>query len=215
MKLFITTMLYLLIALTGTAQRNHSLALGADYLKYSYPHKWNSNAILKKDMYAEQSDILTHTGLWIAYYYKRSFSARFHISAFDQYAKYKNPADAPPYFLYRRYANFLDLVFGYNFIPLVFEKDHTISKKVETWLYVGAGYLLDTRIAYQIAPPLPGYFDFAADGKLYDNTIRPAAHFQIKYNPIRYIMLGIGGTYHYVGKDFKPVSGNISLGLQI
>ena len=169
----------------------------------------------KKDVFGGQSALGVHTGFWVSYYYKKKFSTRVLASFLNQRANYKNPIMAPDYFLFFREASFLDLVFGYNFSTILFRNESYVSAHIESWMYVGASYLRESSISYQITPPLPGYFDFLADGRTYENAIRPTAHFQIKYNPIRYIFLGLGGTYHHVGKDFKPVSGNVSLGLQI
>lgn len=123
----LTVVLYIFISTTCLAQKKHSFALGADYVKYSYPKKWNSNAIEKKDVFGGQSKVLVHSGLWLAYYYKKEFSLRIHTSGFDQYARYYIPNNAPPYFLYSRRAGFLDLVIGYNLIPIIFKKKKTIS----------------------------------------------------------------------------------------
>src|SRR5690606_31452375 len=96
--------------------------------------------------------------------------------------------------------------------------------KIDIWLYGGVAYLDNgSEIMYEYYNPVAwNYQTGKYDGDLeidhsvrYYNKIKPVLHFQIKYNPIRYIFLGIGGTYHHVGKDFKPVSGNVSLGLQL
>jgi hypothetical protein len=226
MKIYLKIiLLYLLCPHDAVAQKahKHSVAIGTDYVAYTYPLRWNSAKIVKQNQNPNSYE-LTRFAFWINYYYRNQYAVRVYTNYFLQRAQYKVPQQTPNDFLSSREAEFYDLVIGYNFSPLLINKLHqTFLTPVDIWLYGGASYVGNhANVMYSFYNPIAvnwgtgGYGAVEIDHRdLYYNKVRPTIHLQIKYNPIRFVLLAIGGTYHFVGKDFKPVSGNVSLGFQL
>jgi hypothetical protein len=112
-----------------------------------------------------------------------------------------------PYnFLQTREATFFDCTLGYNFSNLFKKRlSSKVWDKTGIWLYAGASKL--GRFADK--------YYYRSDGTRYTGRWKPTAQFMVKYNPIRFVFLGAGATYHDVDKDFRPLSFNLSAGLQL
>lgn len=206
------------------APKKHSIAIGADYVAYTHPSGWNNERIEKRDDFAGEEWWQIHSALWISYYYRNRYSALIYASYLNQTAQYKIPEQTPGVFLSSRAADFYDFLIGYNFSPFIMHNlPRAYREPVDIWLYGGVSYVGKyAETLYTFYNPVArnwatggfGAIDIDHSNRYY-NKIKPTIHLQIKYNPIRFIVLGIGGTCHFVGKGFNPVSGNISLGFQL
>lgn len=215
MKSIVCFIAIVFLSIPVHAQKKHSFAIGGDWLEYSKPKAWRNNNALKVP-----HDIGNEVAFWGAYYYKNQISLRFYYTNFQQEAYYKDVWQTPENYLYRRTATFYDITLGYNFSK--FFKKRLPSKmwdKTGIWLYGGVSKLGEfSEKDYQGWSPhggwdgQPGYY--WTGSTRYSKQWKPTAQFMIKYNPIRFVFIGVGGTYHHVDKEFKPVSFNVSAGVQ-
>jgi hypothetical protein len=216
MKTIICLVAIVLLSITLHAQGKHSIAVGADWLDYSKPKAWRNNNSLKF-----LHNIGNDVAFLGAYYYKNQISVRFYYTMFQQDAYYKEVWQTPESYLYQREATFYDFTLGYNFSKFI--KKRLPSKmwdKTGIWLYAGLSKLGEfSDKSRQGWTPLGGWDNqgeyYGTGTTWYSGKWKPTAQFMVKYNPIRFVFLGVGGTYHHVDKEFKPVSFNVSAGLQL
>lgn len=211
---FILLITYPFIAIAAPKSgklKKHSIAFSVDYVQYLYPDRWYNPHITVRG-YDYDSKALSVTMPWLAYYYKNKFSIRVAHCFIDQYARYKIDAQTPNGFFNQRNLSATDFTLGYNFL-------YKKSEKLATWLYAGLGYGTG-----QVTSVSSDYGQW--EYPIYERDIYnwyPLAQFLVKYNPIKNVFLGFGGTYRYIptrGTDIMPprhlqiVSVNISAGIQ-
>ncbi len=222
MKYCICIALILSLYNAGYAQRRHSVAIGLDLVESSKPKPWRNNDQLKPSEYNSVREYLgENTAIWLSYYYKNRVSLRFYHYNLFQEKHYKNIRQTPDNFLWQREATFYDFTLGYNFAPWLHQKFPSgLWNKTGIWLYGGASLLGEwSSKNYHSYTPIGGWTNegeyYWTDGARYPWQVKPVAQLMVKYNPVRFVFLGIGGTYRYIDRDFAPVSLNVSVGLQL
>lgn len=190
------------------AQKKHSFALGCDYIEYTYSPEWNRSDVERFS--GSDKSAFDDIALWLSYYKNNKYSLRFYVSRMYQGAKYLGPKGSlPDNFLSGRQASFYDLTAGYNVLH-----KKTPIKGLSAWGYAGFGISGPHGTALRFRNGVVHSY-ITEDSHSFDYKIYPTAQVLIKYNPIRYVFIGIGGTYHYLFWDFQPLSGNLSIGLQL
>jgi hypothetical protein len=224
MKALFFLSLFAFCGITAIAQRKHSFTLGGDLVEYSKAKDWRSGNVSTRRYYDRLDDrIASKIALWASYSYKNKYALRFYASSLQQGAAYRGTAYNNEYFLTNRDAIFFDLTAGYNLSAILNRQlPSRLWNKIGVWAYGGASLLGDGSVA--------NYCSYASIADLrthdwfcepdikreeYSRKVAPVAQLLFKYNPIRNVFLGLGGTYHHVAKDFRPVSGNVSVGVQL
>lgn len=210
-KLLILTMACVL-SLSASAQRKHSILVGAQYVQHAKPGDWPQKERLPNP---DPSAKWYHrVGLWVGYEYKNSFSLRIQNSYLNQGVQYNGLFDGTTSYTGLREAYFFDLLFGYNVA-----KHLPLPKAFSGWVYAGAGFTGPNAFVvdnyYQNDPSYPSCGEGLYDGTDYSYRLHPTTQVMLKYNPIRHVFVGIGGSYRYVGKDFQALAGNVTLGFQL
>lgn len=170
----------------------HSVAVGMGYTRNSYSRDWTGNPDIIKFGNDRPKALVENANYWLAYYYRNSFSIRFNVADVEQSAYSFTPHNG----LYgsghdgrysaSRNGYFHDLTVGYNLL-------RNMSKDISGWIYAGAGL---------------------NSGAL-TKGIHPVAQAQLKYNPIHFFFIGIGGSCRYVQSDYQQFAATLSAGIQI
>lgn len=199
-----------------SAQQKHSFSLGVDYVRTALAKEWNKSDNLS--ITGSANSPIDDMALHFTYYYKNKYAAKLNVTAINQYAHVIRKDQAFSNFLSEREAGFFDLMMGYNLNSLYYAMHpESYWNKVGIWTWAGASLLSgessQSRSDYD---PAGGYESvWPRETVDYSKTIRPVAQIMVKYNPIRYVFIGIGATYRYIASDFQPVSLNVSLGFQL
>lgn len=184
------------------AQRTNSFVLGADYVKYGNPREWNDGLAYVRT--TPSVDIMNNIGLWAAYYYKNKYSLRAHLSGISQSAEYYKEV-MPDNFLVARSVEFCDFTVGYNVLQP--------KSKLAGWVYAGVSYIPSYYDEYTSYTDIKVWSEIGSN-RWVKHIARPVVQAMLKYNPIRYVFVGIGGTYHYIFSDVQPISFNVSVGVE-
>lgn len=220
MKQLLLIFVCFLIAISCLGQRNHSFAVGIDYIKNSQPKEWNGKDFRTK--FTPNSlfhGINGDCGIWLAYYYKNLYSMKLGLNSYALSARADRYENTPEGIILERQVEIYEMQVGYNFNQFYSNLTRsTFLKKIDSWLYLGAAYMgngtWQSRFMYN-PQGAPWERLRITHTDTYNNKIRPVAQVMIKYNPIRYVFVAAGGTYRYIAKDFQPFSLNISAGLQL
>lgn len=192
------------------AQKKHSFAIGIDNVNYMYHREWYRPDVQRQN--GAKESWTANWAPWLAYYYRNTWSIRMYRSVLTQQAKYTGPIylfpDNLP--LYTE-TSFNDLTIGYNFLH-----NSRLHKVLSVWGYAGAGIGIGrgslARGSFILGSPHEIEF---TGGRYYKNIIYPTGQVLVKYNPLPFVFIGAGATYHYLFRDFQPVSGNLTVGFQL
>ncbi len=196
-------LLVLTLPLKLDAQRKHGFALGLDLIKNTNSKEWRAANIKVQDHNPNSSILGMNYGIWAAYYYDNRYSIKGGLTYFYQSARVEPIEETPDNFLLSRQASFRELLVGYNLL-------RKYGRRLSGWVYVGGAVASPLSTQDRIT-----YGGWESYGSSQQIPIHPTAQLMLKYSPVRFVFIGIGGSYRYIFKDFQPFSGNLSIGLQL
>ena len=215
---------YLLLCQTCFAQTKRHVTIGTDFVRYAYPRQWTGKKEIDKVDYLKTNlNFINNFSFWVDYRV-RNVSFQAYYSSIYQVAEYRPNSITPYNFFYYRSARFYDVMAGYNFVSL-FQKENMLyglfDDKTSITAYCGISMVCDGLVSNEFYDWSRYNWATNQNGILldinrlyYDYIFRPVFKVQYLYNFLSCFVIGLSGTYHHIGKNFKPVSGNISLGVQ-
>ena len=228
MKNLIMLISLLFYAFTSNAQHKR-WSVGIDYVRLSYHKEFRENADLlqdhvDKDQERKRKTTPQSNTLWVSYNHPKHWSVMLKINnKYSQNTHYEIKANIPPRenILLDRRASYWDYLVGYNFAPLLFNKNQYLKDKLSIISHVGLRHFFSRypfgTINVNMYPEPLGYHQYYEVSSWVPKsfwTFRPVTQLMVKYAPIPRVFVAGSVAWACTAPKSNPVFYHLSIGAQ-